>query len=143
MLQKLAVLASMWTPLALSEPATAAPARSFLIITDDDRSVPAGLAAQVAAAGGAVTHSIPEIGVVIASSSASGFPLSAGDIPGVDWLGGPPALAPRRRRSRASQRWSSASKAGACRHRRLKRSCVPRPTASASRGTTRHTAQGG
>jgi subtilisin family serine protease len=91
----LAVTVAVVAALASSLPATATPARSYLIIATGD-SLPAGLAAEVDAAGGSVTNTIPEIGVAVASSSSADFQSRAAEISGVrsvvpnlvrDWLG--------------------------------------------------------
>jgi subtilisin family serine protease len=91
----LALAAAILAALASSLPATATPARSYLIIATDN-SLPAGLAAEVEAAGGSITNTIPEIGVAAASSSSADFQSSAAEISGVrsvvpnlvrDWLG--------------------------------------------------------
>jgi lantibiotic leader peptide-processing serine protease len=91
----LALVVAMLAALASSLPATATPARSYLIIATGN-SLPAGLAADVEAADGSITNTIPEIGVAAASSSAADFQSRAAEISGVrsvvpnlvrDWLG--------------------------------------------------------
>jgi lantibiotic leader peptide-processing serine protease len=78
----LAVIAAVVAALASSLPATATPARSYLIIAQDN-SLPASLAVDVAAAGGSITNTIPEIGVAAASSSSADFQSRAAGISGV------------------------------------------------------------
>lgn len=62
---------------------TAALAEQTYVIVGQG-SMPADLAAQVAAAGGAMTASLDQIGVAIATSSDPGFLAKAGKIKGVD-----------------------------------------------------------
>ena len=75
-------IASAPAPARAQAPATASPSRSFLIVADGS-SLPAGLAANVAAVDGSVTNTIPQIGVAVASSSAAGFQSRAAQISGV------------------------------------------------------------
>ena len=79
----LASLGAFTALLVTSAGATAAATpKSFMILAKG--GLPAGLAAQVEAAGGALTTAIPEIGVAYATSSSSDFRGNAARISGVE-----------------------------------------------------------
>jgi subtilisin family serine protease len=67
---------------ALQVVAAPADAKSY-VINFTGTQLPSDLAAQVTAAGGALTTSIPQIGVAVAASSDPGFAARAGQIKGV------------------------------------------------------------
>jgi lantibiotic leader peptide-processing serine protease len=56
---------------------------TYILIAANESNLPAGLAQEVAARGGAITYALPEIGVAIVSSSNADFAASASSIAGV------------------------------------------------------------
>lgn len=76
----------------LALPAAAqGPARSYLILGRGNR-LPANLAQRVADAGGTLVRSVPEVGIAIASSSASDFQTRASGITGVEAVAANPTM---------------------------------------------------
>jgi subtilisin family serine protease len=78
----LALVAAVAAVLAMTVSASATTARSYLILAKGS-SLPTGLAADVEAAGGSVTNTIPEVGVAAATSSSPDFQSRAAQISGV------------------------------------------------------------
>ena len=77
-----ALVVAVAAVLALTVSASATTARSYLILANGN-TLPAGIAAEVEAAGGSVTSTIPEIGVAAATSASADFKSRAAQIPGV------------------------------------------------------------
>ena len=72
------------SPSPTTVPAAPAPAaaRQYLIIAKGN-SLPASLVARVAAAGGTVTSTVPEIGIAVATSSSAGFATAIRGVAGI------------------------------------------------------------
>jgi lantibiotic leader peptide-processing serine protease len=66
-----------------SSASAAPPARSYLIVAASEDSLPAGLGASVAQAGGILVRSIPQVGLAVAESSSSNFQKQAAKIAGI------------------------------------------------------------
>lgn len=72
-----AILASVF-----ALPAGAQASRSYIVLASSS-ALPSGFAAAIAKAGGVITRSLPQIGVMVVSSSNPNFLADAGRIPGV------------------------------------------------------------
>jgi subtilisin family serine protease len=80
---RLLLIVSMLAAL-FATPVLAAPtAKSYLLVATSENSLPAGLEAAVAKAGGTLVSSLPQVGIAVAESSDSAFKAKAAKIAGV------------------------------------------------------------
>ena len=103
-----AALAAATAMLTTSAGIGAASTPQSWMLSANGNSLPSGLAAEVEAAGGTITSTIPQVGLAFATSSDAGFAATAAEIAGVgsvspnltvDWVGPTPG---RRRGLRVS-----------------------------------------
>jgi hypothetical protein len=73
------MLAALFTTPVLAAPT----AKSYLLVATSENSLPAGLEAAVAKAGGTLVSSLPQVGIAVAESSDSAFKAKAVKIAGV------------------------------------------------------------